>query len=120
MTAGNWSDCGALKYYSGGIRYTKHLTIDDVAASAVLDLGEVDATCEVSVNGSTPQVMIDPPYRLDIAPYLHEGDNTISVLVYSSLSNHYQTTPSPYRGESHACLIGPVNLLTIHKSRRAL
>ena len=110
MEAGNWSDCGALKYFSGGIRYTKHTTIERKAATAVLDLGEVDATCEVSVNGGEPQVLIDPPYRLDIASYLHEGDNTISVLVYSSLSNHYQTTPSPYRGEPHAGLIGPVSL----------
>ena len=111
MKAGNWSDYGALKYYSGGIRYTKHITIDNKTATALLDLGEVDATCEVSVNGSAPQVLIDPPYRLDITPLVHQGDNTISVLVYSSLSNHYQTTPSPYRGNPHAGLIGPMSLI---------
>lgn len=113
MEPGNWSDYGALKYYSGGIRYTKQVTLD-VANSIILDLGEVDATCEVSVNGCCPQIMIDPPYRLDITPFVRQGENSISVLVYSSLSNHYQSTPSPYRGKPHAGLIGPVTL-TIQK-----
>ncbi|MBQ7472336.1 MAG: hypothetical protein IJS97_07940 [Prevotella sp.] len=110
MRAGDWSDYGALKYYSGGIRYTKDVLLDSPGKKTVLDLGEVDATCEVSVNGCEPQVLIDPPYRLDITPYAHNGKNTISVLVYSSLANHYQTTPSPYRGEPHAGLIGPVTI----------
>ena len=111
MSPGNWSDCGALKHYSGGIRYTRHFYYDSQATSAVLDLGDVDATCEVSVNGSTPQILMEPPYRLDITPFIRQGENTVSVLVYSSLSNHYQTVPSPYRGKPHAGLIGPVQLV---------
>ena len=111
MPAGDWSDYGALKFYSGGIRYTKHFNSDGIATSAELDLGEVDATCEVSVNGSTPQILMEPPYRLDITPFIRQGENTVSVLVYSSLSNHYQTVPSPYRGKPHAGLIGPVQLV---------
>ena len=110
MKAGDWSDYGALKYYSGAIRYTKDVTLDSLSDRAVLDLGEVDATCEVTVNGCEPQTLFDPPYRLDITPYVHEGVNSISVLVYSALSNHYQTTPSPYRGEPRAGLMGPVTI----------
>ena len=54
---------------------------------------------------------MEPPYRLDITPFIRQGENTVSVLVYSSLSNHYQTVPSPYRGKPHAGLIGPVQLV---------
>ena len=34
----------------------------------------------------------------------------IEVLVYSTLSNHYQTIPTPYKGDPVAGLIGPVNI----------
>ena len=77
----------------------------------MLDLGEVDATCEVSVNGKRVDVLLASPYRLDISRYVRRGRNRIEVLVYSSLSNHYQTIPSPYQGTPHAGLIGPVKLI---------
>ena len=110
MPEGDWTEQGALKFYSGSIRYSKDVMIDDPGAGVELDLGEVDATCEVSVNGGSPIVLIGSPYRADISEYVHAGLNRIEVLVYSTLSNHYGTIPSPYRGTPHAGLIGPVKL----------
>jgi hypothetical protein len=52
-----------------------------------------------------------PPFRLDISELLRQGSNDIEVLVYSTLSNHYQEVPSAYRGEPRAGLIGPVKLI---------
>ena len=117
LPAGNWSDTGALKYFSGGIRYKKGLNLSGVSGNRYeLDLGMVDATCEVSVNGRQVDILMSTPYRLDITDYVREGDNMVEVLVYSTLSNHYQTVPSAYRGEPRAGLIGPVSVKTMVKN----
>lgn len=110
MPEGDWTGQGALKFYSGAVRYSKDIAIGNVGSGVELDLGEVDATCEVTVNGSAPKVLIGSPYRTDISEYVHTGPNHIEVLVYSTLSNHYGTIPSPYRGTPHAGLIGPVKI----------
>lgn len=115
MPAGDWSLQGAMKYYSGGVRYNQTIRLEHIAAKTVLDLGDVDATCEVWVNGKRVDVLLNPPYRLDVTYYLQQGDNQLSVLVYSSLANHYQSIPSPYRGQPHAGLIGPVRMETYNR-----
>lgn len=112
LHAGNWSDTGSLRYYSGGIYYRMDCRLPaQVAGSKVmLNLGNVVATCEVKVNGHAAGVLMSPPYDMDITSWLNTGENQIEVLVYSTLSNHYQTTPTPYRGDAEAGLIGPVSL----------
>lgn len=110
MPSGDWTLQGAMKWYSGGVRYSKTVRLDAVGHRYVLDLGEVDATCELSVNGRKVDVLLTRPYAADITEWLKPGDNVIEVLVYSSLSNHYQTIPTPYKGTAHAGLIGPVVL----------
>lgn len=113
VSLGNWSDFGALKFFSGGIRYTKeiHFDSDKFGQKVELDLGIVDATCEVNINGDFVDVLMNSPFKLDVTKFLKPGSNKIEVLVYSTLSNHYQTIPSAYRGEPHAGLIGPVKLI---------
>ena len=112
IPAGNWTNFGALKFFSGGIRYTKHIDLTvSLKERMELDLGVVDATCEVKVNGQFVDVLMNSPYKLDITAYLKQGSNEIEVLVYSTLSNHYQTVPSAYRGEPRAGLIGPVKIV---------
>ena len=110
MPAGDWTLQGAMKWYSGGVKYTKTLRIEDPQQRYVLDLGDVDATCELAVNGRKVDVLLTRPYAADITDWVRAGDNVIEVLVYSSLSNHYQTIPTPYKGKAHAGLIGPVVL----------
>lgn len=118
METGDWSEHSALRYYSGGMRYKKKVTLPIVDETSgrgkvMLDLGEVIATCEVKVNGESAGILIAPPYRLDITPFVgDEQEIEIEVLVYSTLSNHYQTLPTPYRGDPKAGLIGPVAILT--------
>lgn len=111
MEAGNWTDVEGLKFFSGGIRYAKDVTLHKNPSEKIeLDLGMVDATCEVSVNGHPVGILINPPYRLDITDRVSDGSNRIEVLVYSSLSNHYQTVPSGYRGTPRSGLLGPVTI----------
>lgn len=107
---GDWTAFGALGFYSGGILYEKDVDVRKSDGRVFLDLGEVDATCEVTVNGTLVKKLISRPYRVDVTDLLRPGLNHFSVLVYSTLSNHYRTTPSPYRGTPHAGLIGPVVL----------
>lgn len=111
MPEGDWTSRGALGFYSGGVRYSKVVEISG-AGSITLDLGEVDATCEIMVNGEFVKALISKPYTVDITEFVKEGPNTIEVLVYSTLSNHYRTIPSPYRGTPRAGLIGPVNIIS--------
>ena len=108
VQAGDWTQYGALRYFSGAVRYSKDVVIDGAASSVVLDLGDVDATCDVTVNGKPAGILIGRPYSLDITPFVKPGVNRIEVKVCSSLSNHYATIPSPYRGMPHAGLIGSV------------
>lgn len=112
IPVGNWTNIGALKFFSGGIRYVKNINLATPLKERMeLDLGMVDATCEVKVNGKLVNVLMNSPYKADITTYLKPGDNEIEVLVYSTLSNHYQTVPSAYRGEPRAGLMGPVKIV---------
>lgn len=107
---GDWTQFGAMGYYSGGVKYEKDICIGE-AETVVIDLGEVDATCELSVNGHFVKALISAPYSADITEYAKPGINHVEVLVYSTLANHYRTIPTPYRGKAHAGLIGPVNVV---------
>ena len=112
MPVGDWTQHGALKFYSGGISYKHTFRLDDTRGPIRLDLGSVDATCEVAVNGRHVDVLINAPYVVDITDFVKTGDNEVEVLVYSSLANHYLTIPSPYKGTPHAGLLGPVVVKT--------
>ncbi|WP_029906672.1 glycosyl hydrolase [Prevotella sp. 10(H)] len=115
LEAGNWSETGALKYYSGGMYYRKKVSIPQIEKGykIILDLGEVNASCEVKINGKDAGIVMSSPYQIDISKYAETGDNDIDILVYSTLSNHYQTIPTPYRGDAIAGLLGPVSLSVI-------
>ncbi|MCD8260592.1 MAG: hypothetical protein LUD15_03120 [Bacteroides sp.] len=111
MQPGDWTQEGVLAFYSGGMRYTKEVGLEFSGDSRIIfDLGTVSATCEVKVNGEEAEFMMRQPYRIDITDFAKQRTNRIEVLVYSTLSNHYQEIPSPYRGKPYAGLIGPVHL----------
>ncbi len=112
LPEGDWSETGALKYYSGGMIYSIEKEIPPIRKNdkVILDVGKVVASCEVEINGSSVGFLMSPPYELDITDYVRPGTNEIKILVYSTLSNHYQTIPSPYRGEPIAGLLGPVHI----------
>jgi hypothetical protein len=111
LATGNWSETGALRYYSGGMYYRKQIELPAVKTGGkiMLDLGSVTASCEVNINGQSAGILMSPPYTADITRHVRPGTNDIEVLVYSTLSNHYQTIPTPYRGNAEAGLIGPVS-----------
>ena len=114
MVLGDWSKIGILNNFSGAVRYRTQLTLTgaEANASATLDLGSVAGTAEIIVNGTKVGVRVAPPWRQDIAGCLKEGGNTIEVMVYNTLANHYQTVPTKYRGDPISGLMGPVKILS--------
>ena len=96
MKTGDWSGMGILNNYSGGVRYrTKvNLTASQARTGGFIDLGKVAGTAGIIVNGKEAGVRVAPPWKSDISGYLRKGENTIEVLVYNTLANHYQTIPS--------------------------
>ena len=91
-----------------------------------MDLGEVHELAAVSVNGQSVGVLWRPPYRVNIAPALHAGSNSVAIAVTDLWVNrligdaqpdakqHYTyTVPSFYKADSPlvpAGLMGPVRL----------
>ena len=111
--AGDWSQGSVLENYSGGAWYRKNviLTPGQAKAGVLLDLGDIVATAEIRVNGTTAGILVCPPWKADISEFIKAGDNRIEILVYNTLSNHYLTVPSRYKGSSlRSGLIGPVRL----------
>jgi beta-galactosidase/beta-glucuronidase len=113
MNLGDWSKVGVLHNYSGGVKYSKTITLTAEQARQVttLDLGQVIATAEVSINGKHVGVRVAPPWQFDLSDRLKAGENTIEVTVFNTLSNHYQTIHNLYRGEPTSGLLGPVQLM---------
>ena len=115
IKAGDWSEMGVLKAYSGGLWYRKNvnLSAEELSGNIFLDLGEVAASAEIHINGMKVGICLRKPFRIDITKFVKEGDNYFEILVYSTLANHYSTIPTPqmYRNSYEAGLIGPVKIL---------
>lgn len=113
IQTGDWSQLGVMEDYSGGGLYRKTVSItsEQIKENIILDLGNVSATAAVSVNGQKVDVKVQPPWTFQISDFLKQGDNMLEVTVYNSLSNHYQTIPSLYRGDPASGLIGPIRIL---------
>ncbi len=117
LALGDWSAKGCLKHYSGGMRYGRDFELTEAHAKqrVELDLGKVIATCEVRVNAKSAGILVCSPFKLDISNYVHPGKNRLEVLVYNTLSNHYQSIPSKYKGSPVSGLLGPVTVRTESK-----
>lgn len=111
---GDWSETDVLKCYSGGLWYRKKIVLskEEISKNIFIDLGDVVASAEVHINGKKVGTTLKKPFRLDIKDFVKEGENYIEVLVYSTLSNHYYTIPTPsnYKTSFSAGLIGPVKI----------
>ena len=80
-----------IKYYSGSAIYTKVFNIDadklSKANEAILDLGNVNISAELTVNGNYVGIKWMKPYKFDIYKYLKEGENTIELNITNEWTN---------------------------------
>jgi hypothetical protein len=113
MPLGDWSEMGILHNYSGGVRYRTQvsLTAEEAGKVQEIDLGSVGGTAEVIINGKRAGIKVAPPWKQDIKGRMKAGENSIEILVYNTLSNHYQTLPSRYRGKPVSGLLSGVRLV---------
>ena len=115
MPLGDWSQ-QALKSYSGGGIYTKGFSLarKHLHGQVVLDLGAVNTTAEVAVNGRSVGVGLARPYRFDITEYVRAGDNELEVTVFNTLANYFSTGPYEsdyvFPGQTVSGLLGPVTI----------
>ena len=76
-----------IKYYSGTAIYKKNITVDSVGGKVYLDLGNPQFVARVFVNDREAGIVWCSPWRLNIAPYLKEGENKLEIRVANSLIN---------------------------------
>jgi hypothetical protein len=115
ILAGDWSEQGLLSY-SGAIVYrqTFELPRGLTDHKLVLDLGRVDASASVKVNGQSAGIRGWAPYRFDITSLVKAGPNELEVTVANALANHYEAyTPGVhvYEWQTESGLFGPVRIL---------
>ena len=113
---GDWCDHG-LESYSGGAVYGKDLELEPahLAGQTILDLGQVNVTAELAVNGHSVGVRLARPFRFDISAYIREDTNRLEVTVFNTLANHYGnqgdiSSDFVFEGQTVSGLIGPVTL----------
>lgn len=76
-----------IRYYSGIAEYRKQFTVQGGANRVTLDLGEMWAVAEVTVNGGKPQVVWQRPFEADITADVKTGVNELRVRVANNWVN---------------------------------
>jgi hypothetical protein len=109
MPPGDWAAVEGLQSYSGGAWYRKTITLP-AARTITLDLGNVNSSAEVRVNGQPAGIRVAPPWTFDLSRNAKPGANRIEVLVYNTLSNHYRSIPTHYNRPVPSGLLGPVTV----------
>lgn len=74
----------AVRYFSGRARYrrTVYLTAKQLEGNrCLLTLGDVQNIATVRINGHDVGSLWTAPFEVDVKAWLHEGDNTVEVIV---------------------------------------
>ncbi|MEJ3746731.1 hypothetical protein WEI85_26015 [Actinomycetes bacterium KLBMP 9797] len=112
IALGDWEEVG-LPEYSGGVRYRTRITVAGGSEHAIVDLGRVRGTAEVTLNGQPLGVRVCSPYTFEAGGALRAGANDLEVVVYGTLAP-YLDAVSPthfvFPGQRSAGLYGPVTL----------
>ncbi|MDF2723029.1 MAG: hypothetical protein K0Q59_2704 [Paenibacillus sp.] len=108
---GSWTawEGEGMRHFSGEVVYTHEFELDpsDISGNfhVQLDLGDVEETAEVELNGVKLGVRFWKPYRFaDISAAAKPGVNRLSITVANSLANAYNRASLP------SGLLGPVTV----------
>jgi len=124
------NDDDRIKYYSGTIRYATTFNLQPspfTGSRLFLDLEKVSVSAKVKINGKYAGGIWTPPYRLDVADYLKDGENKVEIEVVNTWMNRIigdRLLPENERKVStrqvggwarlqEAGLIGKVNIIKI-------
>lgn len=70
-----------VRHFSGTATYKTKFTIDKLAESMFIDLGDVQVIAETSLNGKPFKTLWKPPFRVDISHAVQSGENDLEVKV---------------------------------------
>ncbi|MEV6846751.1 glycosyl hydrolase [Actinoplanes sp. NPDC051411] len=123
----DWRDITTLHGESGVGTYTATTTLPDgwtpdAAHGMLLNLGTVDGTAKVTVNGTVAGSQVTDGQQWDITRLLHAGKNTVNVEVRTTLRNAVSTYNKKAVASQPYGLRGPVTLqptatTTVYESR---
>lgn len=88
---------GDLPLFSGFVRYEKTLHCDTVPDRALLCLTDVGEAAEVFVNGQSLGIRVAQPFLFELAPMLHQRENTVTVEAATTLEREMSTQLDPIR-----------------------
>lgn len=106
--AGDWRLWPGRAAFSGTLRYSRSVHIDDTEGLA-LNLGEVAEIAELHINGKPAGARIAPPYQWDISGLAHPGDNLVEIDVTNTAQARWRDEFS--HGDAVSGLLGPVWLM---------
>ena len=75
-----------IRYFAGTAEYTKEFVVDSKSARIVLDLGVVNDSAEIAIDGVSAGVLWKKPFRLKL-PLLAAGKHMLSVKVTNRWPN---------------------------------
>lgn len=109
-----WEELG-LRALGGELRYRTTVHVPEpLPERAVLDLGEVRGTADVTVNGTLVATLVWSPWRAEVTGALRPGDNEVEVVVRGTLAGYLDDaspTAAVARGQVRTGLFGPVRLV---------
>ena len=86
-----------LGFYSGGIYLKKQITVTkNGKRHFFLADSAIGCAFEVYVNGQKAATLLTQPYRIEITPYLCDGQNEIEIRAYNTPHNHMKTIPTNF------------------------
>ena len=91
VSLGDWRKIVG-KGYSGSGEYRATFSLPEIPERLFLDLGRVDYSCEVFLNGVSVGTLIAPPYKIELPKELLKEENEIVVRVTNSAANEFEHT----------------------------
>ena len=90
-TLPDWRDIAELQYARGPATYTQQFTLDNKIADVryLLNLGLVQGSASVKINGQEVGRASMPPFIVDVTAALQQGNNVIEVQVLAPLRNYF-------------------------------
>ena len=86
----DWKDNPLFKFQGTKGVYNSSFKLNkERATNYYLDLGKVYFTADVWVNGKAAGTLLYAPYRMDITPFVIEGENRIQITVTTTQLNYF-------------------------------
>ncbi|MBL8175727.1 MAG: hypothetical protein JNK48_13720, partial [Bryobacterales bacterium] len=85
----SWTDHRdeGIRYYSGIAEYRKQFTVERRARQVTLDLGDMWAVAEVTVNNGKPRILWQRPFEADITAETKVGTNELRIRIANNWAN---------------------------------